>query len=209
MHRRDQGRGHLHALPARFATRPPRIDAVFARLDLRVGNGLLSLPQRHRTQALVGGEKIHQMRRARTRQPDHDDGPYDLLGVDLGVALEQIVRQEAVRGIANAVVIDGKAAECGSLGILVDFRKPQPQALSKTFGTEVFEAGLFNRSVEHRLDGQLDGAVFAVGQSGLLDVGKDRGAKVFDADLVRGTQEGRISGGVLGAKKIMARKRSR
>ncbi len=102
MHRHHHLRRGMHALPILGGTEIARV--VFAARRVLFGNRRLPLPERHRAQAAIRRDQVHQMGRSGTREAQNDDRLADLLVVNLGVALKEVVDPQSIDGVAHAIV---------------------------------------------------------------------------------------------------------
>src|SRR5206468_11479917 len=117
--------------------------------------GLVALPQRHRAEALVGGYEVHEMGRARTGEADDDDRRLQLDIVDLRMALQQVVDEQPVGRVANAVVEQDQAAEPGALVVVADLVQPEAEALLEIIGPEFVELRVLTSGGEDGVDTEI------------------------------------------------------
>ena len=96
-----------------------------ARLLVRIRDGLLSLPERHRPQSLVGGDQVHEVGRAGAGQADDDDRPFDLHVVDLGVARKEVVDAQPGGRITHAIVEEDQSTQVRPVVVRVHLVEPR------------------------------------------------------------------------------------
>ena len=97
------------------------------------------------------------------------------------MALQQVVDEQPVGGVAGAVAEHEHAAESRALGVGVHLVELHTHALAEVVGPEVVEAGALDRCGADRIDGQLGGDGLAVLDRHPLGVVQHRVGEVVDS----------------------------
>src|SRR5262249_49048107 len=118
-------------------------------------------------------------------RPGPDPGLADLLAQDLGVALQRVVDQEAIRAVADEVGLEHRALEARQLRVAVPRLAQDAQALAEVVGSEVGEPGALARGAEDRLLAEVDVDALAPGEELPLHLGEPGRCEVVDADRLR------------------------
>ena len=151
VHCRHQRQERFKRAPHCFGRgKPGVLPCARSRLS-RCGNWLHGLPQGHGAQALVGRENIDKIGGTRTRQAGNDNRAVDHDLGNIRVALEQVLQQQAIAGVADRIIEQAGPAQRPQAPIFVKAHQPDTQALAKVTGTKVTQACCLLRSGQHRL----------------------------------------------------------
>src|SRR5206468_1805090 len=115
-------------------------------------------------------------------EADDDDRRLQLDIVDLRMALQQVVDEQPVGRVANAVVEQDQAAEPGALVVVADLVQPEAEALLEIIGPEFVELRVLTSGGEDGVDTEICLRTLAVVEGQLLNVGQLRLTQVLDAD---------------------------
>jgi hypothetical protein len=156
VHECRQRRVGVGQLPLGEAAGVARVDPVAPRPVPEHRRGLADLPPRHRPEAGVGGQQVHQVGRARAGEAHHDDRRLQLDGERLGVAAHEVLEpqprpQQAERAVAHQV-----AAEAREPGIGVDRGQVVAEAVDHAGVAQVVEARLRPRPGHQRVGVEVD-----------------------------------------------------
>ena len=176
----------LHRSQRARRARVARVDAVRPGPLARVGHRLLALPERHRAQALVGGDQVHEVRGARARQADHDDRPRGSPSSWIsGWRFSRSRMRSRFAAARTQSLEDREAAEARALGVVVDLVELEREALAEVGGAEVVEAACAPRPRRARPATVSSTGCFSPYASAARCTSRQHGrAQVVDADLL-------------------------
>ena len=104
-----------------------------------------ALPVRERPQPGVGRDEVHEVRRARAGQADHDDRRRQLDGEDLGPAAHEVLDEEARGEQAQRALVDREPAERSEPGVGFDRGDHRVEPRAEAGIAEVVAAGAVAR----------------------------------------------------------------
>ena len=175
------------ALPVGLGAREPaRVDAV-GRLGVSSGGGhrLVALPERQRAQAGVGGDEVQRCVVPERGRPTTMIGRVTGSVADLGVAGEEIVDAQAVRGVTHTVRGDARPTGTVRFGSWSTSSSQSRSRSRKSSGPKSSRPVRVTRRVEDGVLREVDRFARGALEQGLLGGRELRVTEVRDPDRLR------------------------